>query len=425
MLYALTLHTRLRRLVVFALFYFSEGLPVGFTTIALAAYLRGQGVNMTTVGTVVAATYTPWVFKWAWAPLVDLIRVQRFGPGGTWILACQSGMILTLASMLAFDALSNLGLVTALVLLHNILAATHDVAIDGMAVRVIPANEMGTANGWMFAAQFAGIAIGGSGALYVSSWWGFRASLVFLLLSLLCLLLLVTLPLREPPDEAVPAPREGSLLSAILERVRGFFRELYVGFFRSGSAPLVGALFAAFPHGAMGLGLALSPGLQVDMKLSEQMIGNVSFLSNIGGAFGSLLGGWLSDRTGSARLWIAVSYIATPLITLGVALQLTGTGAAGLSVTVFALAVTAYSLFYGIYQGAGSGMFMQLSSKAVAATQFTAFMALSNLSSSYSSLWQGRSVDQSGYAATLKLDAALGFTGLLVLYWLRPKRQAE
>jgi len=421
--YTLTLDSRARRLLAFTFLYLTEGLPIGFSTVALAAYLRQQGVPMTMVGAVVAATYAPWAFKWAWAPLVDLIRIRRFGPSRTWILFSQAGMIATLAAILGFDAVANTSLLIAMITFHNILAATNDVAIDAMAVRVLPASEMGTANGCMFGAQFAGIALGGSGALYAMGVWGFRAGLLFLLLTLLFLFLGIALPLREPADDFPPALEAGvTLHQAIFERIRIFFRNLYASFFRSGPAILAAAIFAAFPHGAMALGLALAPGLQVDLKMNNQLMGNINLASNLAAALGAFLGGWLSDRTRSPRAWIVLSYLLTAGITFALSLRFTGAGTIGVSVLAFIIAVIAYQFSFGIQQSAGIGIFMQLSSKTVAATQFTTFMALSNLAYSYSSIWQGRSVDLYGYASTLRLDALLGLSGLIVLIWVRPKR---
>ena len=118
--FAWTLDTKIRRYLIFALFYIAEGLPLGFTLITLPAYLRREGVTTAGVGAIVAASYVPWAFKWAWAPLVDLIRVQRTGPSRTWIIACELGMILMLAGMFGFHAASNVALVSTLILLHNI-----------------------------------------------------------------------------------------------------------------------------------------------------------------------------------------------------------------------------------------------------------------------------------------------------------------
>jgi hypothetical protein len=72
-----------------------------------------------------------------------------------------------------------------------------------------------------------------------------------------------------------------------------------------------------------------------------------------------------------------------------------------------------------------AGFCMRLANPAVAATQFTAYMALHNLPYSYSSAWQGASVTAYGYTSTLQIDAALALTGLAILYWVVPKRAPQ
>jgi PAT family beta-lactamase induction signal transducer AmpG len=419
--FRLELNSRARRLATVALFYLSEGIPVGFVTIALAAHLRGQGGSLTTVGALVAATYAPWAFKWAWAPLVDLVHVRRFGHSRAWILLCQSAMVTTLAVLFASGLADNVTLLTSLVLVHNVFAATQDVAIDAMAVRVLPPDEVGSANGLMFGAQYLGMGIGGSGALYVSDVWGFNASLAFILTSMGLILVCVTIPLKEPADTSSPSqPHAGPLVAAILGRLATFGRELRIAVFGGGLTSLTGALFALCPQGAMALGLATGTALQVDLKMSQATIASVALLTNVAGGLGAVAGGWLSDRTNRPRTWVGVGYVMSSVVTAWLSLRFTGTGVTGLDQTALVIAIAAYTLAFGLARGASTGLFMRLTSPAVAATQFTAYMALFNLGSTYSSSWQGWYVDQFGYAAVLRLDALLGCVALLVLPWLRP-----
>jgi predicted MFS family arabinose efflux permease len=74
-----------------------------------------------------------------------------------------------------------------------------------------------------------------------------------------------------------------------------------------------------------------------------------------------------------------------------------------------------YSLANGMMYGARAALFMDVSSPRVAATQFTAYMALLNLSISYSAKWQGWAVDRYGYPATLAADAVIGLICLAFL----------
>ncbi|NNE43193.1 MAG: MFS transporter, partial [Gemmatimonadetes bacterium] len=90
------LETKWGRVAAFSSLYLSEGIPFGFSAVALTAYLRQSGLDNAAIGAFTASLYAPWGFKWAWAPFVDLIRFRRFGPRRTWIVAAQIMMIVTL-----------------------------------------------------------------------------------------------------------------------------------------------------------------------------------------------------------------------------------------------------------------------------------------------------------------------------------------
>lgn len=421
--FSIHLNSRASRLATFSLLYLSEGIPVGFTTVALAAYLRREGAGLAEVSAVTAALYAPWGFKWAWAPSVDMLRSRRLGPSRAWILFAQIMMIATFASLLAVDPVGNIGLITTLTFIHNIFAATQDVAIDAMAVRVLPSSEVGTANGFMFGSQYAGIGLGGSGALFISGSAGFHASFYFILTLMTLLLLFVTMPLREPPDPApLPDSHGRPILFAIADRIRTFFRELGRGVFRSGRAPFLGLILASLPPAATALGLALSQTMQVDLNMSEQLIGTVALLTNIGGALGAVTGGWIADRSGRPRTCLAIFYGLTAISTAYLATQFTGTGMAGVTVPMYIAIIVSYTLFYGMQRGTATGFYMRLTNPAVAATQFTGYMALMNLAISYSGIWQGRYAEAHGYAPMLFLDAGVGLLGLLVLPFMRVPR---
>ena len=97
------LDTKRGRLGTFGLLYVSEGIPLGFAAVAMAAYMRREGVDVAQIGVFVAMFYLPWAFKWAWAPLVDLVKLQRLGGRKAWIVLCQVLMIVTLGAIAQID----------------------------------------------------------------------------------------------------------------------------------------------------------------------------------------------------------------------------------------------------------------------------------------------------------------------------------
>ena len=85
----------------------------------------------------------------------------------------------------------------------------------------------------------------------------------------------------------------------------------------------------------------------------------------------------------------------------------------------------AFNVFQGLYYGVRSALFMDVTTPAVAATQFTAYMAMANLVISYTSWWQGLSIVRWGYPMTLGLDAAFGMVVLFFLPFMTPKRAGD
>ncbi len=69
-----------------------------------------------------------------------------------------------------------------------------------------------------------------------------------------------------------------------------------------------------------------------------------------------------------------------------------------------------------------TALFMDVTVPAVAATQFTAYMAMANLVISYTSWWQGLAIVRWGYPVTLLLDAVFGLVVLFFLPLMKPSR---
>lgn len=93
-------------------------------------------------------------------------------------------------------------------------------------------------------------------------------------------------------------------------------------------------------------------------------------------------------------------------------------------VATFWAAVLVLNVFHGLFYGVHSALFMGVTSPAVAATQFTAYMAMTNFAITYTAWWQGLSIERWGYPATLVLDAAFGLVGLALLPLMKPVRDA-
>ncbi|MBT8100487.1 MAG: MFS transporter [Gammaproteobacteria bacterium] len=410
------LDSRKGRLIAFGTLYISEGIPFGFSSTAMVMFMRLQGLSIEQVGAFVAAVLLPWGFKWAWAPVVDIVKLRRFGGRKAWIVFCTSMMIVTLVSMALVDFEQKYDILIWMVLLNNLFCATQDVAIDSLAVSTLKEDERAAGNGMMFGGQFFGIGLGGGGAIYVSSLLGFNAALVFVSLLMAVLLLFALLFIRDP--EAVTREPAAPQAQRVLGAITDFFRQLYIGFVRSGRGPLIGLAFAALPVGAQALAYALLGTLQVDIGLEQASIAQISVFNTVAGALGCLAGGFLGSRFGMKRM-IALFYILTAVPTLYLALRIDAVGLAGVSIMAFYACVVAHGFLYGSGFALRPAIIMGMTNPAVAATQFTAYMALGNIAISFGNYWQGIIAERLGYSAALYLDALLIILALLLIPFLR------
>ena len=415
------LATRRGRLFTFFMLYLTEGIPLGFNAVALAALMRKEGLGPREIGLFVATLYLPWSWKWMMGPVVDMVYSSRWGRRRAWIVGCQSLMALTLLLAIGVDFTTQFRLFTAIILLHNVFAATMDVAIDALAVSTLPPGERGTANGLMFAGAYLGNAVGGSGVLFLLPYLPISASFLLVVGAILMVVVVVSLRLIEPAF--VEKPRQGRPLTAVVVYLRLVIQSCLGS--RNGVA---GMLFAVLPVGAYGLGLALQSNLAVELGLDETQIGWLNLWSNVLAATGCVLGGLLSDRCGRLRM-LALFAVLTGLPTLWLAHQLHVQGwimpvkqaVAGVSavpihlVNSLWIAAIVYNFLQGLMYGTRTAMFMDLCRSEIAATQFTAFMSLMNLALAYSAWWQGRSAEYWGYPLTLVFDAAIGCVCLLPL----------
>jgi PAT family beta-lactamase induction signal transducer AmpG len=343
-------------------------------------------------------------------------------------------MVVTLLLAMPVSFKNQLGLFTAIILIHNFFAATQDVAIDALAVNVLEPGERGLANGLMFGGNYVGIALGGAGVLLLTPLVGFQSTFLFVAAAIALVTLLVPLPMREAPGP----PRawgEGSRAVAVGRELKRFVRDAGAAFLGSRAA-FVAIFLALLPMGAYALSLSLQANLAVDLGLDDRHVGLLGFASTILSAGFCILGGWLSDRFGRRRT-LALFIAGTTIPTFALALVMQRFGwilpvnqldpnravPPEALVSIFWGLTLSYSVFQGLMYGVGTAIYMDVTTRAVAATQFTAYMALCNIVYSYSSTWQGNALQRWGYPATLTIDAIIGLVCLLLLPLMGRKRR--
>jgi len=182
--------------------------------------------------------------------------------------------------------------------------------------------------------------------------------------------------------------------------------------------------FGLLPVGAMCLGLALQSNLAVEFGMDDAGVALLNLWCTIVGAFSMVIGGMLSDKLGRRRmLGLYIVLMSGPVLYLWWQMRLNGydmprpSGSAAVPALITALwiASISYNVFNGMMYGTRAAIFMDVTNPKVAATQFTAYMALMNLAIAIAATWQGVVSEAFGYRWTLLIDVAAGLICLLVL----------
>lgn len=382
--------------LLFAILYFSEGVPIGFVWWALPAVLREQSMDLGRITTLSAVLALPWTLKFLAGPLVDR-SVARGGRLRSWILACQVMMGLTLLPLAAAGSVPGFHLLLVLLLAHACFAAVQDVSIDALCIRTVDVDELGSVNGWMQFGMTAGRASAAACVPLVIHLLGWQPA-VWSVVALIWLPMLAVLAMvREPPPAADPAPGRRASLAEV------------VGW---ALLPAMGvALIAGSGFEAAG---ALAGPLLVDLRF-EPAMRSVFFglVAPAGLALGGLAAARSVDRLGLRRA-----------VALGVAAVAVAAGALAWSLAGNPLPVGRWlhvALLGIVYLGAGFlisasyACFMAVARGRWAATRFSLLMALTNGCESGSALAGGRLSASLGYGAAIALLAGLSLSSLLFL----------
>lgn len=323
------LRTRLGLLLAL---YIAQGLPTGVFTQALPAILRTYHAPLSLIS-LSGLLALPWAVKVFWAPTVDRHYWPRLGYRKSWILPMNILLILLLAAMTWVDPNSlrqTSGVIVLFVLLFffNLIAATQDIATDGLAVGILQADERGIGNGVQVTGYRIGLIVGGGLLLYVMGTLGWRYAF-WGLTGLSLLLLIPALLFREPP-----APDHSHLLGDA-------YGSGWISFFKRPS--MKGWIWVLVTYKiSESLGSAMVKPMMVDMGLSLTDIGlSVSIVGSCAAIIGAMLGGWLTDPMGRRNALMLFGVLQSLAIG-SYALPAAGYSLPGMSVMHFVIVCNAF-----------------------------------------------------------------------------------
>ena len=404
--------------------YVIQGIGLGLMTVAIPAYLADQGASASVVGGFIGAIMLPWSLKIIAGPIMDRFSFLPMGRRRPWVMAGILGTSFGYALMGSIsDPLHHLEAFTIAAVIASSFTAFMDVAIDGLAIEIVPLQEQPRANAFMWGGKVLGAAATTAGAAWTLRQFGLSATSY---IATVCSVLFLLLPLflRERPGERLLPWSKGQpsaeSLSAQLHGWKDILQSLTKVVFLPASLLIA---LAGFLHGiTYGLFDAFMPMITVqEMGWSDQAYSNLAALSGlIAGILGFLAGGPLINRLGRKKI---LSRLLLALVILAFLMGMANPwweAYATIQVYVILTYILRTLILITIFSAA-----MAICWQPVAATQFALYMAVGNLGISTGAALLGPLSQVFSYPQTLLVLAVVAFAAIAVTSRLRLERHVD
>ncbi len=415
---------RLTRYFSFAILYLGQGIPEGMTYFGIPAWLAMNGKSATEIGSYVAVIGIPWTFKMLIAPLMDRYSYLPMGRRRPWIFFGQLGLFFAFIGLAAVpDPLNHLNLLTAAGFCVSFFSTFQDVAVDGMAIDIVPLDEQARINSFMWGARVIGV----SSSMAMGSWilnrYGFRLSILSLSAAI-SIIMFIPLLFRERPGEKLLPWMNGVTSKNSIELQLHSWKKVFTllgrviimpysvmmvitGFLTGTTVSYMNTLLPVFTVQALGW--------------TNEMYSNINALSSVIGAIlGILVAGRLYDLFGKVKMlsvfFIVSMIVATIMFYVKPFWNIDWIGKAF---------VIAYNILYVFIQVGFLAVAMELCWKKISASQFTFYMAISNLGWITGSAIIGTIKEQYSWSYSILAFAFLAALALLSLQFMNTKRHLE
>lgn len=412
--------SRLLRFGAFTAFYFAQGVPIGLLQIALVAWLAGQGATLAETGAFIGVVTLPWALKLVSGPFMDRYGLPKMGRRRPWVMAAQAGLTLSILSLAFIPDPTDVGMLTVVGFIVMSFAAVQDVAVDGMAIDLLPEEERGRANAFMAFGQVVGYSVFSAVCGYLLAEFGLRVAALVCAVTVAAIFGFIALCRERSGERLLPwTAGEAGAPSMAPANFFGLFRDIARVLILPMSLVLIAAEF--FVRAAGGVFITVAPVFAVqELGYADDVYsawyGPLSGVAAfVGIAFGPAI-----DRFGGKRL-LGIGIAATAIVSVVFALfeQFWND-----HVFVVACLVT-FLIASQVVFVAVIALFMNICRKRVAATQFAIYMSLANLSRAAGAFLAGAVSAGLTWSENFLLIAALAAVALGCLALFSPARHAN
>jgi PAT family beta-lactamase induction signal transducer AmpG len=275
------------------------------------------------------------------------------------------------------DPLNNLSALMIVGFIVSFFEVSQDIAVDGMAIDILPVDQQARANGLMWGSKTLGISASVASGSWIMSHYGYFYAIVSFSI-IVSIIILVPLLLRERPGEKL-LPWTNGEASKVAEKIqlhtwKSIFKSLYKVFFLPVSF-MMGVAAFSFSVGRGLIDTVLPVFTVQELGWADTQYSQIFATANlISGIGGMIIGGFLIDYFGKVKM-IAV-YLSLLILLVASMSFLKSFWINELFVTGFIIGFYVLLTFTTIAIFASA---MQLCWKRISITQFTLYMAISNL----------------------------------------------
>jgi PAT family beta-lactamase induction signal transducer AmpG len=403
---------------------FSAGLPFALVAGTLAAWLTRAGVSMTSVG-MFAWVGLLYAFKFAWAPLVDQLRIPLLthvlGRRRSWMLLAQIGVAGALVAMAMLGPTENLITFAGLAVFVAFSSATQDIAVDAWRIEAVDPEVQGAMAASYQLGYRVALLISGGGALAIGDEISF--SLAYQVMAVLMGIGMITVLVISEPEASLKNTMQH--LSIIQEPARWLDEAViqpFAEFFtRNASQAVVILLFIGiYRISDMVLGVMANPFYLETGFSGLQIFGYVKTVGLFAVLSGAALGGIAVLRygLGGPLVFGAIILAVTNLSFVGLAIV-------GANIPFLVLTICADNLAQGFTGTVFIAYLSSLTNVSYTATQYALFTSLMVLPGKFLSGFSGVVVDAVGWISFFLYASLMGIPAIILALMVSKQMQAQ
>lgn len=385
------------RMAVALIMGFASGLPLLLTMGVLQAWMREEGLDLTTIG-LITLVQIPYTWKFLWAPIMDRFTPALLGRRRGWLLISQIALTMSIAALAFSNPGRRLSLTVISALMVAFFSASQDIVVDAYRRETLSDNELGLGSSLYIYGYRLGMLLASGGGLIMADHMAWSS--VYLVMAA-CMLPVMAVTLLAPEPDAAPG-QPVTLRDAVIAPLTDYFTRP--------SALTILAFILLYKLGD-SMASAMTMPFYLDIGFTKTQVGAVVKFFGTGAVIGgAILGGVIMLRLGINRsLWIFG--VLQAVSTAGFALL----ARAGDNVAALAAVIAFENVSSGMGTAAFVAFMASITDKRFTATQYALLSSLMGIPRVLASAPTGYLAETMGWEAFFIFCTLIALPGIILL----------